>query len=271
VESEGSTPTTLTLTPYERHGHKAVSVVIDGTSTPFLFDTGGGISLITPETAKQIGCAPFGNLVGYRMRGERVDFQRCDDIPLTIDGLTVRHDTVGVFDLNALLPPKWPRVGGMVTLASFEHSQVSVDLGAGRVDVSDDNLPKSDSSPLKLVRQASGFSLVVLVPVETSRGTLWLELDSGSSAPLLLAPHAADLLGASKDHAVATKTDGKGAASQAEPFDVTLDLPNVGPVDTSAKVVDMIYDGNIGAPLMARFRWRLDLDGARVRVEATHD
>ena len=44
---------------------------------PMLFDSGAGVTAITPEMELAIGCEPFGLLVGHRMRGERVDFEKC--------------------------------------------------------------------------------------------------------------------------------------------------------------------------------------------------
>lgn len=244
---------TVPLKPYQNHGHRSLDVSAGGEASEFLFDTGGGITLITPQIAEKLKCAPFGRLVGYRMKGERINFQRCDNVTLTINGQNIVHEAVGLFDLNALLPPKWPKLGGMLTLSSFEGKMLTLNLAAGKLKISEGSLSEKNSAPLKVVRQASGFSIVVLVPVNTSKGTLWLELDSGSDAPLLLAPHAAKLLGMPQP-----------ASKRSE---VVLNFHNVGAIRTPAKSVDMIYDGNIGAPLIARFRWILDLKNQRVRIE----
>src|ERR687892_681700 len=44
----------------------------------FLFDTGGGISYISPSFAKTIGCKPWGLTGGFTMTGQRLDMSRCD-------------------------------------------------------------------------------------------------------------------------------------------------------------------------------------------------
>ncbi len=48
---------------------------------------------------------------------------------------------------------------------------------------------------------------------------------------------------------------------------VSLKLPGVPAVTTKAKAMDIIYDGNIGAPLMERFIWTLDLPNQRLALE----
>jgi hypothetical protein len=160
--------------------------------------------------------------------------------------------------------PDWPRLGGLIALSSFPDSLVSLDLGAGKVHVSSASLPIDGSSPMKLVRQASGFAVGAMVPVEVGDRTLWLELDSGSSEPLLLAPHAARALGVP----VAESAEAGGAAPKpAPPTEVSIALPGVGPVRVPARVQEMIYDGNIGAPLITRYRWHLDLANARIKIE----
>ena len=49
---------------------------------------------------------------------------------------------------------------------------------------------------------------------------------------------------------------------------VALPLPGVGDIKTPAKVMDIIYDGNIGAPLIERLRWQLDLRHRQVSISA---
>jgi hypothetical protein len=247
----------LTLTPYQTAGHRTVQASVGGQTLPFIFDTGGGVTLITPALAEAAGCTPIGRLVGYRMRGERVDFGRCDGVVPRAAGATLTDRTVGVFDINALLPPDWPALGGLITLASFEGRLVTVDLAGGEVRAAPSPAPAADAVRMNVVRQASGFSLVVLIPSPTPTGDLWLELDTGSSAPLLLAPHAAKMLGVETTQ----KGDGPPVFEAA-----SLSLPGVGRVQTPGAVVDMIYDGNIGAPLIERFIWELDLAHERVRV-----
>ena len=45
---------------------QTVDVEIGGRRLPFLFDTAGGATLVTPALANDIGCEPFGRATGSR-------------------------------------------------------------------------------------------------------------------------------------------------------------------------------------------------------------
>jgi hypothetical protein len=81
---------------------KSIQVTVGRDTLPFILDTGGGISLITPEVAKNIGCVPFGRLTAFRQNGERIDAQRCGKVTLSLGSLNVSVETA-IFDLMAVL------------------------------------------------------------------------------------------------------------------------------------------------------------------------
>ncbi|WP_041592540.1 aspartyl protease family protein [Terriglobus roseus] len=123
-----SQPTTIALKPY-LGVLWSFGAEIGGKPGVFLFDTGGGITVITPESAKAIGCAPWGQLSGFRMRGDRVDMTRCNDVSVRANGATLMTATVGVFDFAKLLPKDAPPLAGSVALSSFTGKVVTIDLG----------------------------------------------------------------------------------------------------------------------------------------------
>lgn len=77
---------------------------VNGHEGFFLFDTGGGISVINPEFAKVSGCTPWGQVTGFRMTGERMDFQRCDNAAFDVLGVHLKTPIAGVFDIMTLAP-----------------------------------------------------------------------------------------------------------------------------------------------------------------------
>lgn len=98
---------------------RQTTVSVAGPAHPFIFDTGGGETLIGPGIASAIGCQPYGRAIGFRSSGEQVRFAYCDDVVLRIGDVSIEHDRVGVFDLQALLPAGLPPADGVVSLRSF--------------------------------------------------------------------------------------------------------------------------------------------------------
>src|SRR5262249_14490778 len=87
--TSGDAPIELKLDPYVDL-LRTVKVRIGTLETPFLFDTGGGATVISLETAKAIGCTPFGRGTGFRHDGGRLDGQRGGPIDLS-PGAFTRH------------------------------------------------------------------------------------------------------------------------------------------------------------------------------------
>ena len=73
----------LALSPYVA-GLFTVEGEVAGRRLPFLFDTGGGVTLLTVESATAAGCVPFGHDVGFRHDGGQIAMQRCAGVPLTL-------------------------------------------------------------------------------------------------------------------------------------------------------------------------------------------
>ena len=104
---------------------RSVTVMVDGTAHPFIFDTGGGETVITPEVAMAVGCTPYGRGVGFRMSGERVEFEYCDNVALRLGQVALAREPVGVFDLKSILPAGLPRADGALNSASVPAAHQS--------------------------------------------------------------------------------------------------------------------------------------------------
>jgi hypothetical protein len=61
----------LPLVPYQDR-QVALHADIHGHAGLFLFDTGEGMTMISPALAAAIGCVPWGNITALRMLGERL-------------------------------------------------------------------------------------------------------------------------------------------------------------------------------------------------------
>ena len=252
-------PLTVPLGDY--FGIRTVEVTVAGETGQFLFDTGGGVSIISPALAEKVGCTPFAQITGFRLSGERLTMPRCDDLAIAIDGETLSVPSAGVFDLAPLLPPDGPRIEGLIALDVLATRPFTLELEAGRLTF---ETPESLAAriataielPIQFHRQAGGISLTVMARVPTARGALWMQLDSGSDGAILLAKTSAEPLGLDPDierqplRLALRGADGREIAAQVQ-----------------ARVRDMIIDGNIGAPVMKDWIMTFDLAQGRLWVQ----
>ena len=78
---------------------------VRGQQGNFMFDTGGGISYVSPAFAQTIGCKPWGQLSGFVLTGQRLDMKRCDNLMFYIDRLLVfGRDALAGVSTTAVAP-----------------------------------------------------------------------------------------------------------------------------------------------------------------------
>jgi hypothetical protein len=243
---------TLTLQPYFRD-LKTVRVSAGGRPLTMLLDTGGGATLVTPDLAKQIGCAPFGRDVGHRMTGEAVEFQRCETLTLSAGAWQRRIAPVGVFDIGRLLPPELPRLDGVLALDAFEGEVVTLDWAAGTVTIHGQaDAPaalKRTGVPVRIATGDSGRFYSALLPVAAPRGGLWFLLDSGNIRGTLVARHVA------RD----------GRMHIAETGEAVLTIGARPPVTVRTEAADLDIDGALGTAWLLLGPVTLDLRTAAAR------
>ena len=245
-------PIELKLAPYAGV-LRTVDVRIGELTAPFLFDTGGGGTVISLATADAIGCTPFGRGTGFRHDGGRIDARRGGPIEMSLGSFT-RRGEVGVLDLDAWFAGM-PKVGGIVSLETFAGRAVTVELGRERVFVEtpaslETRRQKGRELESRLARQSAGAALDVFVAVEGAHGPLWFELDSGNVAPVLIAPHAFAELGLAPPAGDATAG-----------FEVPV--RGLGAVKCTVAAKEMIYDGLLNAEFCRRFALTFDLASGR--------
>jgi hypothetical protein len=226
----------------------ALTVDVNGESKQFLFDTGAGITCISPGVAEALSMTPWGRLTGHRMSGERVDLRHASDVRVQVGGVELAPLTVGVLDLVALLPDGWPPIDGILALDAFASQPVTIDL-SGRVLELEDAAglaARADAGSeldVRVARPVQGYARELHVAAKLDGRTYWLELDSGNVAPVLLAEHT-------------------GLESDGE---ITLDLGGT-PWTGEFLLQDMILDGNLGQTFLAGRCVTLDLAAERAWV-----
>ena len=248
----GAQAVQLTLQPYANTDLRTVQVTVNGHESPFIFDTGAGLTILTPEQARFAGCTPFGLDTGFRADGGKVTSSRCGPVTLEIGRYRVDRE-VAEFDLLELLGKGAPPVGGIVGLASFEGHAVTLDLLHDRVTI---ETPRSLALRIggmhpvnvRIVRGAGG-DVVPFIEVRAKTGTLWMEVDSGNNGPVFLAPNAQQQLG------ISIAAHGKRQ--------LDLDVIGLGPVPVTVASRDLIYDGQLDPAFLRQIQLTVDIEHGR--------
>ena len=238
----------------------SLKVDIGGKPATFLLDTAGGLTVVTPGTVKALGCQPWGQMTGFRMRGDRIDVARCDNVHLSLPAVDLRVESAGVWDFSALLPKDAPPLAGSIALDAFADRAITLDLAAGKLIVETprslvDRVKSAREVPMRIGREVGGRSLTPFVAIDTPKGRLWMELDCGSDGNVIVNRPLATALG------LDPAAKGKQALSAS--------LGGM-PLKANAQIMDLAIDGNIGAPVLKQWVITLDLPHQRLWLALRH-
>jgi len=245
-------PVQLTLTPYAGTDLRTIEVTVGGHKSPFIFDTGAGATVLTPQEVRYAGCTPFGQVTGFRATGDKVTSARCGPVSLEIGQYRVNRE-VQEFDLLKLLGKGAPPIGGILGLASFDGDAITIELARDRVTIETrSSLARRirGMRPLmvRMTRDAGG-AVVPFIEVQARTGTLWMEADSGNDGPVFLAPHAQRQLGISIPEHGRRQLD--------------LTVIGLGRVPVTAASRDMIFDGQLDPAFLRQIELTIDLEQGR--------
>jgi hypothetical protein len=229
----------------------AAKVEIGGKERLFQVDTAGGMTVVTPATARAIGCTPWGRIVGFHMRGARISGARCDDVRLRWGGLNLSAPTVLVIDVGS---PDAP-LDGLLALDAFAGRTITIDFARMELMIETEASARkrvSNATEIKahLAREVGGIALSAFVEVPARHGPLRLELDSGNTGPNLVSrPLLGELglnpVGSGGQMATLRLADG-----------VSITGPIYGP--------DLVIDGNLGMAFLKDWVVTIDLAAGRV-------
>jgi hypothetical protein len=232
-----------------------VSVTIQGKSGNFLFDTGGGITLLTEDFSKEINCRFWGRTTGYNMFGKRGDGPHCDNINLYAGNVKLSPVNAGKIDFSGQFPgDKAP--DGLLSLDAFDGKAITINQNSGTLTI---ETPRSlrkrtkdmKEFPLRVSRECSGRCLSIFIGIQTSEGMTWLNLDSGAGGVSLI----------SKDYAQAF-----GLNPEIKEQQLKFNLADNISIDSPVIVTDMIMDGNLGQPFMSKYIMTIDLLNSRIWI-----
>ena len=235
-----------------------VEVIIGGKTRTFYFDSGGGLSGISPALAKEIGCTPVGEMVGYDAGGRKFTGPRCEDITLNIGGFTLTRD-VGVFDPNQFFPDAKGQLDGSIALDAFDSQALTMDLTGNRLIVETEKSLKKRTRQMKpltarVSREIGGATLDIFIAAQTPNGRIWMLADTGNTNKMLFTPAAEKQLGINFDDAIGEK--------RIKP--VKINLINLGEVEMESRERVMIYDGMLNYDLLAKMILTTDFRTGRI-------
>ncbi|MBV9148292.1 MAG: aspartyl protease family protein [Candidatus Eremiobacteraeota bacterium] len=229
---------------------ETLTASVNGVIGTFLFDTGEGVTAISPDFAKRVGCKPWGRVTGFRMSGERGGYPHCDNLTFVASGRALHVPSAIILDVMKLMGPDiTPRVDGAIGLDAFAGAAITIVPRTCIVLETAGSLKRRTASARRLairfVRDAEGVAFSVDAAVPTTQGTAWMELDSGNGGSLVIANYIAPLLGLPMD--VST------------PMPATFKLSDGIEVSGPTRTRDLIMDGNIGARFLNQWSLTLDL------------
>lgn len=232
-----------------------VNVTVKGKTGDFLFDTGGGVTLLTDEFLQGIDCKFWGRSTGYNMFGKRGDGPHCDNVQINAGDVALTPVNIGKISFDGQFPgDKAP--DGLLSLDAFDGKAVTIDQKAATLTI---ETPKSLAKrtrkmkelPFRVSRECSARCLSVFLGVPTSEGMTWLILDSGAGGVSLIAKEYARIFGLDPE-----------VKEQRLKYEVAPGIP----VDSPAMVADMIMDGNLGQPFMSNYVITMDLANSRLWI-----
>jgi len=230
-----------------------VRVTIKDKTGDFLFDTGGGLTLVTPDFAAGLDCEFSGRTTGYNMFGERMDTPHCSEVDIIAGEAKLTPVSIGKFDFgHRFAGDKTP--DGVLSLDAFDGKAITLDQVAGMLTVETtaslaQRTRTMTQLPLRVSRECSARCLSVFLGVPTIQGNAWLILDSAAGGVSLIA----------KEYARAFGVD-PAIKEQRLKFDLAAAIR----VDSPVIVTDMIMDGNLGQPFMSQYVITLDLATSRM-------
>jgi hypothetical protein len=247
----------IPLEPYLDGDHFVFRGKINGQAGLFQFDTGGGNTVVTPQSAAVIGCKPWGQITGFRMRGDRLDLKRCDNVTIDAGGPLLKLPVTGIWDLTSILPKGAPPLAASVGLDAFAGHAVTLDIADRKLIVETPQSLKARVAharelPTHMVWEVEGYAPSAMVALDAPSGRIWCTLDSGSDGAIAIGKHVAADLGLDPDQK-------KGQA-------LAVTLPGGLPLKGNAYVKDLILDCNIGAPILRTWVVTFDLAHGRVWV-----
>lgn len=243
-------PIDISLNPYIGR-LVTLDTSIGNESLTLLLDTGAGKTGINPAVAQRLGYKISGRSVGFRMSGEIVEFQYCHDVPLSIGGITINHDLMGVWDIHSILPKELPPLDGFLSLNTFKNHPFTLDLKSKKLTLESQETYKNRITNMNKLQTRIGtgmdgthLDIFVYSRIEDQSG--WFLLDSGNLDAILVSNH------------ITNKLHNK-SKENSEVWESEFNFNNCDPITSRIRTEKLIYDGVISEEFMRKWIFTFDL------------
>ncbi len=238
----------INLDNYEGHYKlKTIEVKINGKPYNFLFDTGAGVTLISSEIVKELNKAEYGRGIGFRMLGEKIEYKKCDSVNIQIAENSFFHSTIGVWDVNKVLPKEWPRIDGAISLGTFKDHCYTIELSKNTITIETEftcNAKIKDMQKIesRFINGLDGSESDIFLCVNKIGRNWWFLMDSGNLDKNKIS------------HATAREWNIKDTIStgRIETNEIEYKLSGISKI-SSTVIDDIIYDGVINYDFLAQF------------------
>lgn len=172
---------------------KKVDALIENRKVSLLFDTGGGETFISSEIVNFLNKKAYSKEWGYRMSGEKINYQKCDNVTIKVGGTSITHSTLGVWNVMDILPKDLPKIDGIISLKSFKDRIITLDLKNNYLII---ETPKSYLDKIKkmtllegrIATGPSGNELTLYLSALHKSHKYWFLFDSGNLGAAMFSP-----------------------------------------------------------------------------------
>lgn len=236
-----------------------------------MFDTGGGVTLVSKRLCDRVGCVPDGSFTGTRMSGQALTLTMARVPSIVVAGHHATNVRVAVMEGEEFVDPKLG-IEGSLGLDAFRDRAFTLDYGASRLVIEDDaSLAKRHAAGevVDIRVENDQTSTVIYLPLELLPGQppLEMEVDTGSLVMILddrfMAPLAIDPKQSGIERQV-------GRDQSNHPYVRTYaSLPKAAPIASSKDIKvpagapmmfqKIIHDGLIGHQFLSAYTTTFDV------------
>jgi hypothetical protein len=226
------------------------------------------VNVVSPALAESLGLADVGeSFTGRRMSGQSVEVPLVHLPPLHLDGQVLLDQVAGVVDLDDHEGPT-PRFSGILGLTAFATTPVTVDAASLTITFGDPG-PVTHWAPLDIRTDGPSTDPFVELTLPSGRN-ITVELDAGSDCLILdaalLDRGEVEVSGDLETRAGQDETGHewvrrRGQLKGSVHFSAA---PETFQADPPVIFQDIIHDGLIGGEYLDRFRYTVDVAGARL-------